>query len=48
MNYKKLQRDLLSKIGKSKIMSINVTKENASEKELLRLAKKYKLIISDY
>ena len=48
MNYKKLKEDLLNKIGTSRIMSLIVTEDSASEKELLRLAKKYNLNISDY
>ncbi|MBU3114076.1 hypothetical protein [Clostridium lacusfryxellense] len=48
MNYKKLKEDLLKKVGSLRSMSLNVTNESVSEKELLRLAKKYNFKISDY
>lgn len=48
MNYKRLREDLLKKVGTSKIMTRILTKNSASEKELLRLAKKYNLNISEY
>ena len=48
LNYKKLKEDLLKKVGSTRIMSLIVTEDSASERELLRLAKKYNLNISDY
>ena len=48
MNYEKLRQDLLKKVGTSKIMSLILTKNSPNEKELLRLAKKYNLNISEY
>lgn len=48
MNYKKLKKDLLAKVSTSGIMSLVETVDSGNESELLRLAKKYNLIISDY
>ena len=48
LNYKKLKEDLLKKVGSLRSMSLNVTNDSISEKELLRLAKIYNLKISDY
>lgn len=48
MNYKKLKEDLLNKVGKSRNTSLIASEDSVSEKELLRLAKKYNLKISDY
>lgn len=48
MNYEKLRKDLLKKVGTSRIMSLILTKNSPDEKELLRLAKKYNLNISEY
>jgi len=48
IDYKKLKKDLLKKVGTSGIMPLIVTVDSASEKELLRLADEYNLDISDY
>ena len=48
MNYEKLRKDLLKKVDNSKVMSLILTKNSPDEKELLRLAKKYNLNISEY
>jgi hypothetical protein len=48
IDYKKLKKDLLNKVGTSGIMPLVVSVDSASEGELLRLAKKYNLNISDY
>ena len=48
IDYKKLKKDLLNKIGTSGVMPLVVTADSSSEKELLRLARKYNLDISDY
>ena len=48
IDYKKLKKDLLNKIGASGIMPLIVTVDSASEKELIRLAEEYNLEISDY
>ena len=48
IDYKKLKKDLLNKVGTSGIMSLIITVESASEKKLLQLAEEYNLDISDY
>ncbi|MVX66480.1 hypothetical protein GKZ28_22655 [Clostridium chromiireducens] len=48
IDYKKLKKDLLNKVGSSGIMPLIVSIDSASEKELLELAKEYNLNISDY
>jgi len=48
IDYRKLKKDLLNKVGTSGIMPLIVTVDSASEKELLRLAEEYNLDISDY
>ena len=48
IDYRKLKKDLLNKVGTSGIMPLIVTVDSASEKELLRLAEEYDLDISDY
>jgi hypothetical protein len=48
IDYKKLKKDLLNKVGASGIMPLIISIDSASEKDLLRLAKEYNLDISDY
>ena len=48
IDYKKLKKDLLNKVGPSGIMALVVAIDSASEKELLRFAKEHNLNISDY
>lgn len=48
IDYRKLKKDLLKKVGTSGIMPLIVSVDSASEKELLRLADEYNLDISDY
>ena len=48
LDYKKLKKDLLNKVGPSGIMALVVAVDTASEKELLRMAKEYNINISDY
>ena len=48
IDYRKLKKDLLNKIGASGIMPLIVTVDSASEKELLQLAEEYNFDISDY
>jgi hypothetical protein len=48
IDYKKLRKDLLNKVGTSGIMLLVIVVESASEKELLRMAKEYNLNITDY
>ncbi|MCB2296537.1 hypothetical protein [Clostridium tagluense] len=48
IDYKKLKKDLLDKVGTLGIKSPVVTVESTSEKDLLKLAKEYNLNISDY
>lgn len=48
IDYNKLKKDLLKKVGTPGITSLFATVESTYEKELLRLAKKYNLNISDY
>jgi len=48
IDYKKLKKDLLKKVGTSGIMALVVTVDSASEEEILRLAEEYNLNISDY
>ncbi len=48
IDYKKLKKDLLNKVGASGIMPLIVSVDSASDKELLRFAKEYNLDISDY
>ena len=48
IDYKKLKKDLLNKIGPSGIMSLIISVDSASEKELLKLAEEYNLNISKY
>lgn len=48
IDYRKLKRDLLKKVGTSGIMPLIVSVDSASEKELLRLADEYNLDISEY
>jgi len=48
IDYKKLKKDLLERVGTLGIKSPIMTRESISEKDLLRLAKEYNLNISDY
>jgi hypothetical protein len=48
IDYKKLKKDLLNKVGVSGIIPLIVSIDSASDKELLKLAKEYNLDISDY
>lgn len=48
IDYKKLKKDLLNKVGSSGIMPLIISVDSASVKELLKLAKEYNLDISDY
>jgi len=48
LNYKRLKEDLLKKVGTLTITTLGIIESNASEKELLKLAKKYNMKISDY
>ena len=48
IDYKKLKKDLSTKLGTLGIMSIGLNVEPVSERKLLGLAKKYNLNISDY
>ena len=48
IDYKKLKKDLLKKVGTSGIMPLIMTVDSASEEDLLRLAEKYNLNISNY
>ena len=48
IDYRKLKKDLLNKVGTSGIMPLIVIVDSASEKELLRLSEEYNLDISDY
>jgi hypothetical protein len=48
IDYKKLKKDLLRKVGTSGNMALIVTVDSASEKKLLRLAEEFSLNISDY
>ena len=48
IDYKKLKKDLLKKVGTSGIKPLILTVDNANETDLLKLAKTYKLKISDY
>lgn len=48
IDYKKLKKDLLKKVGPSGIMPFIVSVDSADEDELLRLAEEYNLDISDY
>ena len=48
IDYKKLKKDLFKKVGPSGIMPLIVTVDSASEKDILRLAEKYNLNISNY
>ena len=48
IDYKKLKKDLLEKVGILGIKSPIMTVESTSETDLLKLAKEYNLNISDY
>lgn len=48
IDYRKLKKDLLKKVGTSGIMPLIVTVDSATEKELLQLAEEYNLDILDY
>ena len=48
IDYKKLKKDLLKKVGTLGIKPLVATVDNASETDLLKLAKTYNLNISDY
>ena len=48
IDYKKLKKDLLKKVGTSGIMPLIVTVDSGSEEDLFRLAEKYNLNISNY
>jgi hypothetical protein len=48
MDYKKLKKDLLNKVGPSGMMGLIVSIDNATEKELLKLTKEFKLDLSNY
>jgi len=48
IDYKKLKKDLLDKVGALGVTSPVVTVESTSETDLLKLAKEYNLNISDY
>jgi hypothetical protein len=48
IDFKKLKKDLLNKVGPSGIMPLIVTIDSADETKLLELAEEYNLDISDY
>jgi hypothetical protein len=48
IDYKKLKKDLLRKVGPSGNMALIVTVESASENELQHMAEEYSLNISGY
>ncbi len=48
IDFKKLRKDLLSKVGPSGIMPLIISVERADEEELVRMAKEYNLDITDY
>jgi hypothetical protein len=48
VDYKKLKKDLLRKVGTSGNMALIVTVDSASEKTLKRMAEEYNLDITDY
>jgi hypothetical protein len=48
IDYKKLKKDLLKKVGPSGIMPLIVYVDSANKDELLKLAEEYNLDISDY
>ncbi|MFT5875754.1 MAG: hypothetical protein ACI8WT_004751 [Clostridium sp.] len=48
MDYKKLKKDLLNKVGISGVTALIVAVDSATEKELLGFAKEYNLKITDY
>jgi hypothetical protein len=48
IDYKKLKKDLLKKIGTSGIMPLIVAVDSADEEELIRFAEEYRLNINDY
>lgn len=48
IDYKKLKKDLLKKVGPSGIMPLIVYVDSANKDELLKLAEEYNLNISDY
>lgn len=48
IDYKKLKRDLLNKVGPSGIKPLIISIDSASEEELIRIAEEFNLNISDY
>lgn len=48
INYKKLKRDLLNKVGTSGIKPLIMSVDSASEEELIRIAEELNIDISDY
>jgi hypothetical protein len=48
IDYKKLKKDLLNKVGTSGIMPLIVSVDSASDKKFLQLEKEYNLDISRY
>lgn len=48
IDYRRLKKDLLKKLGAYGIMPFIVSVNSESEKELIRLADEYNLDISDY
>lgn len=48
LDLKKLKKDLLNKVGPSGMMGLIVSVDSATEKELVKLAKEFKLDISNY
>lgn len=48
LDYKRLKKDLLSKIGPSNIMALISKVDRASDKELEKLAREYGLDLNKY
>ena len=48
IDYKKLKKDLLKKVGPSGFMPLIVSIDSADNDELLRFAEEYNFDISDY
>lgn len=48
INYNKLKKELLNKVGPSGIMALISSIDRADEEELINLAEKYKIDIEKY
>lgn len=48
IDFKKLKKDLLNEAGPSGMMGLIVSVDSATEKELLKMAKEFKLDLSNY